>query len=343
MLALLSPAPPMRHAASRRAGPGGMAGRRGLSPPLAGSLAARPRPAFTLVELLVAIGLLALIASLGVMVVVNLDSWQRAPAGASQVQQALLGAKQRAVRDRRPHGLRLIPDKNNAQVVREFQYIEQPDDFAVQPGPPDPLNPGRMLPFRRITATADTVTLEPTGTADFTGGQGTDMTLWPVQIGDYIEVNGGGLPRRINTVTPTALKVDSPFPIDVPLTGNYRIIRRPRPAGDEPQLLPEGVIIDLATDLDTTTNSFRTLPKDPLTGTIDLLFAPSGAVIGRGSGADSIYLWVRDQALPLYEGDNTIVVIYTRSGALAAHPVDPAGKSGGDPYSFTKDGRASGI
>ncbi|MCI0456978.1 MAG: type II secretion system GspH family protein [Gemmataceae bacterium] len=302
--------------------------------------AVRPRRAFTLVELLVAMGILAFLAGLAVLIVANLDSWQRAPAGASQVQQALLIAKQRALRDRRPHGLRLIPDKSNPNIVREFQYIEPPDDFAVQPGVvPDPLNPARLLAFRRIIATGATVTLEPAAAtaADFTGGQGADATLWPVQVGDYIEINGGGLPRRINAVTATTLTVDSPFVIDVPLTGNYRIVRRPRTAGDEPQLLPEGVIIDLATD------KLGTLPRDPLTGTIDILFAPSGAVIGRGSGADSIYLWVRDETLPLYEGDNTIVVIHTRSGALAAHPVDQAGKSGGDPYSLTKDGRASGI
>src|SRR5262249_5782474 len=160
------------------------------------------------------------------------------------------------------------------------------------------------------------VTLEPGAAtaADFSGGQDpAQPALWAVQIGDYIEFNGGGLPHQITAVTATTLTLASPLLLDVPLTGNYRIIRTPRLAGDESQKLPDSVIIDLSTD------TLNTLPRDPLTGTIDILFAPSGAVIGRGTASESIYMWVRDEGLPLYEGDNTIVVVYSRSGALAAH------------------------
>ncbi len=310
--------------------------------------ARRPgRGAFTLIELLVVIGILAFLAGLSVLIITNVDAYQRAPAGASQVQQMLMIAKQRAVRDRRPHGIRLVLDPANTSTrvyARTVVFIEQPEDYAVQPGvtrapdlPTVPITSRKFLPFRRISGTGTTITLEPLDpnqsppnpAPDFSGGQGTDMTLWPVQVGDYLEINGTGLPHRIAALTATTLTLTTALPADVQLTGHYRIIRQPRPAGDDPVSLPQDVVLDLSPG----TNKIN--PPS-----LDIVFAPSGEVIGTNTGTDSIYLWVRDETLLLHQGDNTLVVVYSRSGAIAAHPVD---RPPNDPYSFAKEGRSSGL
>jgi prepilin-type N-terminal cleavage/methylation domain-containing protein len=315
------------------------------------------RHGFTLIELLVVIFLLALLAGLTFLIVPNLNDQARAPRGAVMLQQWLLVAKNNALRDRTPWGIRLtvtqVPDPVTPSamltVAKDAQYIQQPGDFIVQPGvAKDAGGVNLLLPFRRIytTTNTQTVALEPAAAtaADFSGGF-TDRALWPVQAGDYLEVNGG-LPHRITKVTnATTLVLDSPLPVAITLANpalNYRILRSPRVVGEDQLQLPSEIVIDL----DTNTKYGNPLPwntiTDPVTNTttstLDILFSPSGAVIGRGTSGDAIYLWVRDSTLPLFQGDNTLVAVQVRTGAAFAFPVDntPAG----DPYSIPKTGRA---
>jgi prepilin-type N-terminal cleavage/methylation domain-containing protein len=315
------------------------------------------RAAFTLVELLVVMFLLALLAGLTFLLVPNINDQSRAPRGAVMLQQWLQIAKNNAMRDRTNWGVRLtvitITDPTNPNatltVATDAQYIQQPGDFVVVPGVADPFNIGGTLPFRRVLTlatdpTLKTVVLEGAAGADFSGGF-TDRTLWPVQTGDYLEVNGG-LPRYIASVTnATTLTLASPLPAAIPAgnpTMNYRIIRSPRVQGEDQLQMPGDVIIDLGTN--TTYNNplpWNTV-TDPVTNTttstLDILFSPSGAVIGRGTSGDSIYLWVRDSLLPLFQGDNTLVAVQVRTGSVFAFPVDNT--PGGDPYSIAKTGRA---
>jgi prepilin-type N-terminal cleavage/methylation domain-containing protein len=354
-------------------------------------LANRPgRPGFTLIELIVAISIIAFLAGIAILIIPNLNDQQRAPRGAFSLQQWLLTAKNRAMRDNAARGVRIsftgTQDVKSGVItfdpVLSVQYTEQPDDFIVLPGvAQDPVNPARMLPFRRIATfvslTAGTdltkVVLEapgaqaPTPLPDFAGGFPTDSTLWPVQVGDYLEINGG-LPHLIigvgpsdPTNNPTAidmLTLASPVPVQIPQANpaantnpvmNYRILRGPRVIGDEQLQLPDEIGIDLNTNvaygnplptvLTSTTPINATTNK--VAGTIDILFSPQGAVVGRGTATEAIYLWVRDTSLNLFEGDNTLVVTYTRSGAVSAYPVNNT--SGQDPYAFAKTGRASGL
>jgi prepilin-type N-terminal cleavage/methylation domain-containing protein len=309
------------------------------------------RAAFTLVELLVVMFLLALLAGLTFLLVPSINDQARAPRGAVMLQQWLQIAKNHAMRDRTNWGIRLtvttIPDPNNANatltVATDAQYIQQPGDFVVVPGVADPFGIGGTLPFRRIFTTTNlqTVALEPTAVAnaaDFSGGFGMPVSSsWPVQAGDYLEVNGG-LPHQIAGLTDTlTLTLASPLPAAIPQTNptlNYRIIRAPRVQGEDQLQLPADIIIDLGTN----TAYSNPLPVNPASNTIDILFSPSGAVIGRGTSTDSIYLWVRDSQLPLFQGDNTLVAVQVRTGAVFAFPVDNT--AGGDPYSIAKTGRA---
>lgn len=89
----------------------------------------RTRPAFTLVELLVALALG--IALLGIAVAVSqssaFDSYKVVGAG-DRVSQWMLIAKNRALRDKAPRGVRFIIDPSTG-LCREVAYIEQPEPW----------------------------------------------------------------------------------------------------------------------------------------------------------------------------------------------------------------------
>src|SRR5258708_6746854 len=95
----------------------------------------RKRPGFTLIELLVVMTIMIFLATVAVLLLPRLNEGQRAGRGADQLQGWLLIAKQRALRSGLPSGLRFVDDPNNpTKFMTEVLYIEQPPDFAIQPG-----------------------------------------------------------------------------------------------------------------------------------------------------------------------------------------------------------------
>jgi hypothetical protein len=129
----------------------------------------------------------------------------------------------------------------------------------------------------------------------------------------------------------------------------YRIMRSPRVvAGEDGLTLPVDVAIQLgaatgATAYDPPVSSpSSSIGVAALPGQVwhDIMFSPSGAIVGSGAANDKIILWVRDVTQPNVTDNSPILVcVYTRSGLIAAHPVDVSGPS---PYSFTVDGKSSG-
>ncbi len=107
------------------------------------------RDGFTLVEMLVVMGLIVLLAGIGVAVSESgAFGSQKVVSGADRVSGWLLISKQRALRDARPRGVRfLLADdttrpgvsspndyRNFSFVAKEAQYIELPDAWAPNPG-----------------------------------------------------------------------------------------------------------------------------------------------------------------------------------------------------------------
>ncbi len=299
------------------------------------------RRAFTLIEMLVVIALLLILLTVAAAMFPRFAENQRIVKGADQIQGWLLIAKQRALRDRRPTGIRFVGAPG--QPITEMIYIQQADDYSggryVQPGPLFSFDPvrGYLCNFQGPGV-------------DFFGAAGPSQPdLWTVQPGDYIEFFGGGLVHEISFVeSPTSLRVhrNSSRPPFTPLAGtsNYRIIRQPRPvAGEAPLQLPQNIVVD------TRPGRSRDLPQR--NNLMEILFAPGGGVVGQGTTTGgNIILWVRDvtkedNVLPPVppEGSPLLVSIHTRTGLVAVHPVNTAATTPNDYYLFTTDGRSSGL
>ena len=97
----------------------------------------RPDPArgaFTLVELLVVLGIMLVLMSLAVVMATSgiLDN-HRLSAGSDRVSGWLLQARAKAFRDRLPRGIRFVPDQSGSGFVREAQFIEVPEPYVPNP------------------------------------------------------------------------------------------------------------------------------------------------------------------------------------------------------------------
>jgi len=288
------------------------------------------RGAFTLVELLVVMAIIAVIAGIGVYAMQPFQNRAAVNKGAVLLQSWLTAAKQRAVRDQQPRGIRLVPGdeltdlQGNpiANLVTKCIYIEQQED---------------------ITGSIDSSTGNVVRTtAPFPGNLApTDYT--------YIEINGGIL-RQVTSAGQQKIILARPLPTDIPQeTGaTFRIFRTPKAisntidtagaATDDILRLPLGAIINLNANI-----QFSTAPTNfgysltPNTPPLDIMFAPNGSVMFPSPNSDKIILWVtgtqRDATGKLnpLQGQPSLVVINARTGFISAHTADIG--TGSNPYS----------
>ncbi len=340
----------------------------------------RARRGFTLVELLVSVALAITVLGLGVAVSQSsaFDSYKTV-GSADRLSQWLLIAKNRALRDRAPRGVRLIPESATSPIYREAAYIETPDAWLPPTGGQLALvytfQP--MMGMMPAQVTNKQVFLSGVNFADFT-------TV--VSAGDLLNLPDLGRTVRINTIadasgyaatarpagatieltigtTPAenlALLPDlgagySPTPMmgNPPTaayaTRNFGIYRAPRPLLGEPNLqISSGMGVD-------------STASQPAFGTtmgtnmpFDILFAPSGEVIGTGEGLFAFVLRdVNRVATPATQADlqdatkydtygqMILVCIYPKTGAIATQPVAPPSLA--DPFKFAKDGINTGL
>jgi prepilin-type N-terminal cleavage/methylation domain-containing protein len=307
---------------------------------------ARRRSAYTLIELIVVMAVIAFVAALTVGIWAGFGSSTATTANAEKIQEMLLIAKQKAIRDRLATGVRLIPQNpaNPYGPVKELIYVQQPPPFT-----PPITQTANGYVFGKLDPGTNMTNLLFLN-VNFTGGLGQQVDF-PVQVGDYLEINGGGSLHQIRFITSaTRLTIADPITVTTPGTTTWRIIRGPRPVqGEEPVELTGDIIIDLGTDPNNA--AFQLSPNVPIrtvtagtTTTVyrEIMFAPSGSVVGQGTTSnDKIILWVRDSGRKtIYEGEPMLIAVQVRTGLIGGYAVDV---SSGDPFSNTRDPHASGL
>ncbi|MBA4067564.1 MAG: hypothetical protein C0501_28415 [Isosphaera sp.] len=283
--------------------------------------AARPRRGFTLIEMLVVIGLIVFLAAIVMAIGPGVLEKDRAVAAVNQLEGALQIARSKAVRDNLPRGIRLLP---NGTQASEYQYIEAPPVFV-----PNPVGPAAnvYVQFEYTTNAGGQVTSRTctiTGLTADQAGQivaGSTLQLPTLGTGHQITATAGGpspLTLTLATYPDAQLGAATRF-----RTYHFGLYAPPRPLLGEPNfLLPQRATVDLA-------GGRSNLPLS--TGNYDILFGPGGNLV-TPIGAGHVFLWVRDPTRPdnlQQGGEQLLVVVKGQTGAIGSAPIDPA-----DPYSL---------
>jgi len=281
---------------------------------------------------------LTVIATLSVAVIPKLQERAKGSRGGDLLQGWLLEARQMALRDRAPRGLRLFVDPATNMVLTA-QYIQQPDNLTggacvVDTSNPNVLNHVLFQPFLPLNQPA----------LDVTGGQGTaNSGLWPIQPGDYLQIQGGqahliASVDVANNAVFTVTAVWGPANLPPTQTTNYAIIRQPRPmTGEQLLQLPDDVGIDPTLSVADST------PLSSLGNTYDIVFTPSGTLTGPlGNASSKIILWVRDYTQDLNDqpGQMPLIAVFCRTGRTGGFPNN---YQNGNPYLYVLDPRATGL
>src|SRR5665213_233578 len=311
----------------------------------------RRRDAFTLIELLVVMVLILVIAALGLGYIVFGQDNQHSVNGAQAITGALLNAKQRARRDGLLTGVRIIFTSgtdvkgNPFNFGTQLQLIQEPGSY----------NAGTWKTGTGTNTTTDSLGFT---NVDFLGGAAYagEIDESTVQAGDYFVAGGTTTPHRINLVIDaTHLRLDSAAsPAPGGPGSSYNIYRAPRrlPSEDVIQM-PSNIVIDNSPVPGGNPPTYcqniptRTLTDGKTSSQVsEIVFAPSGAVTGQGTGADKVYLWLRDSSLKLRPvagspapGAPLILSVQIRTGLIGVYPVAPwvVGSSTSDPYAYVKD------
>jgi type II secretory pathway pseudopilin PulG len=332
-----------------------------------------PRPAFTLVELVVVIGIILALAALTIMIFPRLQDSTRVAKGADVVQGQVYLAKQLALRDQLPRGVRLLQDSSG--YFTSLQLIEQPAPYIV----------GQVTSISAFPSAVAQTAWQVTFGPDPKTGAWPDFSNGTVQPGDYLDLHAGGdsyttsLPHAMHITVgpitswnltlspgptpPSLLIAYDPNSTWNPTTGAtaltfpcfYQIVRQPRPmVGVNPVALPTDVVVDCQSAPSHPspppgwTGAVGSLLSPSSSGSFDILFDPSGKVLGAAGTNGKVVLWVYDwtTGTPVPAGtqpgapEQTLVAVYTRTGNIVAQPVN---MSGTDPYANVKDGATSGM
>lgn len=334
------------------------------------------REGFTLIELIVVIAIILAIAALAAAFAPRVSNSTNLSRAIDQTEQWLLTAKMRAKRDGLATGIRFIAmPGDTAGTYSQCQYIQQPDPLSG--GMATTSSASAAYPYLvnssnyyagGLCVSAAGGTVQFAG-VDFTMGGALPVNQYLVQPGDYLVLQDGnpyligqvstssptntlvlGVPNSSNPYvnSPTSTTYDTSLSITTPTT-NYRILRQPRILiGEAPLVLPNNFAVDATLIPDTIIPNNSTTTLVPWSnvaagssGNLEILFSPTGAVVGTNAGSGKLYLFVHDVTLSATDILNMsgIIAVQCRTGFISAYSVAP----GPDPFLFAESGRESGL
>ncbi|APZ92826.1 pilus assembly FimT family protein [Fuerstiella marisgermanici] len=293
------------------------------------------RRGFTLVELLVVIGILVLILSMTIYGVSYARDADRVSGAAGQIQSYLAGARDRAIYQKEPRGVRFFVDPVNTRAVTAMAYIKPGDKWPLSSAP-------GQVSLERLDLDGDNNPDSPNVTVVRGVGQG----WWQLKRrgliidGSLIEIPAGsnswyGVNTSLIdiTVPPTPTEIlllQIPFsePGDASSViaregETYRIQLPAQLLPREPSILPEGVVLDL--DGSQIPIAWRPGVLDSegqFSPYMDVFFSPRGNVIGAAAAAGLIHLYVCDDVDSQTLKDQWIASINPAADGNPSSPLD---------------------
>ncbi len=331
------------------------------------------RRGFTLVEMLVVIGILLAVTAMVVVTLRPSDGDKMRTAGRIG-QSAILGARDRALHAKQRRGFRLIIDPNDSTIATGFLYV-QPIDLqtygvhsialerydtdrngVADAGVTDvTIVHGFRTQSLPTDATVDWPSISPfftnPGRIRIPAGTGVWYTFaaltaapYPVTANDvFLQLSTPFIDSALGLPAPNATCIDRTnttfTTCDVELANEIM-------PNHMPVSLPSGVVIDL------------TPGRSSLTALQDLMFSPSGTIAGPVSALGPIYLLLRDirdvtegidpknVATGVQHRENLILAIFPQTGHVASYPIDQTDTNGDgvadDLFQFAKAGSRAG-
>jgi len=234
---------------------------------------AKLRGAFTLTELLVAMGIFVILATLTVGAF-RTNNQDRVGNAAGNFKNALEGARSRAINSGEVRGLRLLldtnPDPDGRRICRSVIYVGAPDFDRGDNGAVMSISDNSFV-FRANDS--DVNNLSTRGLLKT--GQGLRLEF-PENSGNWRTITGFNTSNRNVTLAGTYHTSAS-----TPITGiSYRMELMPVPLeGAEPMILDNQVCIDL--DGSDVPGAWRPPTSgDDYSNSMDILFGPNGTITG---------------------------------------------------------------
>ncbi len=261
---------------------------------------ARQHAAFTLLELLVSLGIILILATLTMRLLNATLNSDRIRNGSRELQSFLAGARDRAVHAGQPRGVRFITDPTNHSIVRSFVYIGAPSTFTD--GSQLSIDGSGIISFVSgnppiASTTPPTVWINLWNRGLLTDGTPIVLTVGSAPLQFFLTVSATGMNATGPTgfaVTSTAEgAINSPF-VATATSASYALQLGPTIlSGDEPRSLPPNVVIDLNSSL---------LPlswgsNGVFANSLDVLFSGGqGPVIGAPASDGRIHFVLADLA-----------------------------------------------
>jgi prepilin-type N-terminal cleavage/methylation domain-containing protein len=230
------------------------------------------RSAFTLLELLISLGIILILATLTMRLLNATLNSDRIRSGSRELQSFLAGARDRALFAGQPRGVRLIPDPFDPSTCHSFVYIGAPSTFTD----------GLQV---TITTAAGVSTISG---ASIAGAWNSLVQRGLLTDGAPITLGGTQYTMSRTVVGPPATWVLT--------TNNYtgttgtsipyalQLLPSVLP-GEAPRTLPSNIVIDLDNSvLPSTWGS-----PGAYAGSLDVLFGPNGTVMGTVAASGRIH------------------------------------------------------